>query len=98
VRPENTYENFTLITASIVRKIATFYEVSASDVLAVCAMAAPNVLNSEVDLFKYQKLRVGKIDSDVANPAGTHACRSVPAVSAIRDCPAGMIDDNWNVR
>jgi hypothetical protein len=95
VRPENTYEDFALITASIVRKIATFYDVSASDVLAVCAMAAPRVLNPDVDLFKYEHLRVGKIDSAVANPAGMHACRNATSCVGKQGLPS-CNDDSWS--
>jgi hypothetical protein len=49
-RAENDYENFSNTTAFFVKKIATFYQVSASDVLAVCAMVAPSVLNRKVGL------------------------------------------------
>jgi hypothetical protein len=48
VRPENSYETFSETTAKFIKKIATFYQVSASDTLAVCAMVAPSVLNHKV--------------------------------------------------
>jgi hypothetical protein len=50
VRPENSYETFSETTAKFIKKIATFYQVSASDTLAVCAMVAPTALNPKVGL------------------------------------------------
>jgi hypothetical protein len=58
VRPENSYETFSETTAKFIKKIATFYNVSASDALAVCAMVAPAVLNPQVSLACEALLRV----------------------------------------
>jgi hypothetical protein len=71
IRQINAKADFARVSSAIVRKIANFYDATASDVLAVCAMVAPNVLNPKVDLFKRHKLRVGKLDNPAANPPGT---------------------------
>ncbi|KAG2484028.1 hypothetical protein HYH03_017118 [Edaphochlamys debaryana] len=64
-RPENAYDNFALITARAAKKIASFFDISVADTVAVCAAVAPEVLsNGRLRILDGTKaLRVGRLDS-----------------------------------
>ncbi|KAG2484027.1 hypothetical protein HYH03_017117 [Edaphochlamys debaryana] len=65
-RPENAYDNFALITARAAKKIASFFDISVADTVAVCAAVAPEVLsNGRLRILDgtNANLRVGRLDS-----------------------------------
>ncbi|KAG2484026.1 hypothetical protein HYH03_017116 [Edaphochlamys debaryana] len=64
-RPENADDNFALITARAAKKIASFFDISVADTMAVCAAVAPEVLsNGRLRILDGTKaLRVGRLDS-----------------------------------
>ncbi|GLC63932.1 hypothetical protein PLESTF_000100100 [Pleodorina starrii] len=66
-RPENAYDNFSLLTARAAKKIASFFDVSVADTLAVCAAVAPEVLsNGRIRTLPANGTRVlpvGRLDS-----------------------------------
>ncbi|KAG2491600.1 hypothetical protein HYH03_010165 [Edaphochlamys debaryana] len=79
-RPENVDDNFALITARAAKKIASFFDISVADTVAVCAAVAPEVLsNGRLRILDgtNANLRVGRVDSTRPSPPG-----NLPSASA----------------
>ncbi len=45
-RPENAYDSFSARTSRAMKKIASFFDASVADTMAVCAAVAPEVLSN----------------------------------------------------
>eukprot|EP00198_Chlamydomonas_reinhardtii_P001096 XP_001690431.1 predicted protein [Chlamydomonas reinhardtii] len=73
-RPENAEDNFAELAGRAAKKIASFYDVSVADTLAVCAAVAPEVLSKgRIKILTGSGkgvLRVGRLDSVVPAPPG----------------------------
>ncbi|KAG2425551.1 hypothetical protein HXX76_013595 [Chlamydomonas incerta] len=73
-RPENAYDDFSAIAARAAKKIASFFDISVADTLAVCAAVGPEVLsNGRIKILTgagVGTLRVGRLDSIRPSPPG----------------------------
>ncbi|KAG2441979.1 hypothetical protein HYH02_009772 [Chlamydomonas schloesseri] len=80
-RPENAYDDFSLLAARAAKKIASFFDISVADTLAVCAAVAPEVLSKgRIKILTGSGpgvLRVGRLDSMMPSPPG-----NLPAATA----------------
>ncbi|KAG2435978.1 hypothetical protein HYH02_011691 [Chlamydomonas schloesseri] len=64
-RPESSNDDFAALTARAAKKIASFFDISVADTLAVCAAVAPEVLsNGRIKILNGngRGLRVGRLD------------------------------------
>jgi hypothetical protein len=69
LRPENDYDRFSRITSRAAVKIASYYDVSVADVLAICSAVGIELLsNNRVKILSLGTLRVGRMDSLKASP------------------------------
>ncbi|KAG2484888.1 hypothetical protein HYH03_016369 [Edaphochlamys debaryana] len=82
-RPENADDNFALITARAAKKIASFFDISVADTVAVCAAVAPEVLSGGrmKILDGSNTLRVGRLDSTKPAPPNQLPSASANAAS-----------------
>eukprot|EP00198_Chlamydomonas_reinhardtii_P001276 XP_001690611.1 predicted protein [Chlamydomonas reinhardtii] len=73
-RPENAYDDFSLIAARAAKKIASFFDISVADTLAVCAAVGPEVLSKgRIKILTGTGagvLRVGRLDNIRPSPPG----------------------------
>ncbi|KAG2440724.1 hypothetical protein HXX76_003581 [Chlamydomonas incerta] len=73
-RPENAYDDFSVLAARAAKKIASFFDISVADTLAVCAAVAPEVLSKgRIKILTGSGagvLRVGRLDSIRPSPPG----------------------------
>ncbi|KAG2440741.1 hypothetical protein HXX76_003598 [Chlamydomonas incerta] len=73
-RPENAEDSFAALAARAAKKIASFFDVSVADTLAVCAAVAPEVLSKgRIKILTGSGpgvLRVGRLDSTLPAPPG----------------------------
>lgn len=68
-RPENSYDKFSAIAARVLKKIASFYDVSVSDTMAVCgAVAIEELSNNRVKILATGDLTVGRLDTYMPSP------------------------------
>jgi hypothetical protein len=69
----SAYDDFGLLTSRVAKKIASFYDISVADTLAVCGAVAPEFLSDgrlKIIGAGGQGLRVGRLDSVTAAPPG----------------------------
>ncbi|KAG2437396.1 hypothetical protein HXX76_006048 [Chlamydomonas incerta] len=87
-RPENSYDDFSALAARAAKKIASFFDVSVADTVAVCAAVAPDVLsNGRLKILTGSGpglLRVGRLDSARPSPPGNLP----PATASVEDFTA----------
>ncbi|KAG2440722.1 hypothetical protein HXX76_003579 [Chlamydomonas incerta] len=80
-RPENAYDDFSVLASRAAKKIASFFDISVADTLAVCAAVGPEVLSKgRIKILTGSGagvLRVGRLDSIRPSPPG-----NLPAATA----------------
>lgn len=72
-RPENRYESFVHVISKNIIALASKYDASAADVVAVCGAVATEFLGGPVIISRTSRFRVGRYDRTEPNPANALA-------------------------
>lgn len=74
-RPENNYDTFGFIVSKSALKLAKKFDASVADIIAVCGALATQFLGGPKIIYNdpQQPFYVGRIDSDIPNPANVLA-------------------------